>query len=153
MTDLDILLKAVGAVVLLLLLVWVVRHVMAIRQTVSQFVFAGAASVVLGVLTYHVALANGLLPLDSTGVGIGVGLLVFAAGSRRSRHVPSRIRHKIEAEWEARTGKKINRRKKHLDHRVPFALGGGHTEDNLRIIDKGKNLRKGKKLPGLFDWG
>jgi len=40
----------------------------------------------------------------------------------------------------------------HFDHIVPFAKGGSHTAESLRIISKAKNLNKGKKTSSPTDW-
>jgi hypothetical protein len=34
---------------------------------------------------------------------------------------------------------------------VPFSRGGDNSLRNLRVIEKHKNLRKGGKMPGLWD--
>jgi len=35
----------------------------------------------------------------------------------------------------------------HLDHRMPLALGGTNTDDNVQLLTKLCNLQKGKKHP------
>jgi 5-methylcytosine-specific restriction endonuclease McrA len=42
-------------------------------------------------------------------------------------------------------------RKHHIDHIWPHSAGGSNTVDNLRVIPKKKNLRKGAKKPKLKD--
>jgi hypothetical protein len=39
--------------------------------------------------------------------------------------------------------------KYHIDHRWPFSKGGSNTADNLRVILKEKNLKKGAKRPKM----
>ena len=39
----------------------------------------------------------------------------------------------------------------HIDHVWPHSRGGSNTGDNLRVIDKKRNLQKGAKRPGLRD--
>jgi 5-methylcytosine-specific restriction endonuclease McrA len=46
-------------------------------------------------------------------------------------------------------GEKYDSRKHHIDHVWPFSGGGSHTVDNLRVIERRKNLRKGAKRPRI----
>ena len=46
-------------------------------------------------------------------------------------------------------GEKFDPKKHHVDHVWPFSRGGSHTADNLRVIEKKKNLRKGAKRPRM----
>lgn len=80
---------------------------------------------------------------------VGVMAAVLAGNSvpRRSRGVPARIRRSVIAAWEAETGKTFDSREYEIDHVVPFSRGGSHTEDNLRIISRRSNRRKGRRLP------
>jgi predicted membrane channel-forming protein YqfA (hemolysin III family) len=41
--------------------------------------------------------------------------------------------------------------KHHVDHVVPFSKGGSHTKDNLRVIEKKRNLQKGARHPTLWE--
>jgi 5-methylcytosine-specific restriction endonuclease McrA len=38
----------------------------------------------------------------------------------------------------------------HLDHKIPLALGGTNTDDNMQLLRKTCNLQKGKKHPVDF---
>lgn len=37
--------------------------------------------------------------------------------------------------------------KYHLDHKMPLALGGGHTDENMQLLKQKCNSQKGKKHP------
>jgi hypothetical protein len=39
-----------------------------------------------------------------------------------------------------------------VDHKIPFAKHGWHTMDNLRVIRRDANRRKGGSEPKLEDW-
>jgi len=82
------------------------------------------------------------------GIVIGLFATVFLR-PKRSRHIPARVRRAVIA--RDLKGKKFDSRKYHIDHKWAFARGGSHTLDNLRVMDKKENLRKGKKRPGLWD--
>jgi hypothetical protein len=79
--------------------------------------------------------------------GVLAAFVVFIRTKPRSRHISAAVKRKKEAEFVLRTGKKFNRRKYELDHEVPHARGGGNSEDNIRVVEKGKNRSKGAKSP------
>jgi hypothetical protein len=71
---------------------------------------------------------------------------------RRSRHIPAAIRRAVIDRHERNTGKQFDSATEELDHIFPFAEGGGHTHDNLRVVKKSLNRRKGKTQPTIADW-
>jgi hypothetical protein len=79
--------------------------------------------------------------------GLLAAFVVFIRTKPRSRHISAAVRRKKEAEFVLRTGKKFNPRKHELDHEVAFSKGGSNTEDNLRVVEKGKNRSKGSRSP------
>ena len=74
------------------------------------------------------------------------GLLVFIRTKPRSRHIPASVRRKKEAEFVLKTGKKFDRKKYELDPEVPFSSGGGHSEANLQVVEKGKKPLKERTI-------
>ena len=82
----------------------------------------------------------------------GVGALIFFSrlqGKKRPRYIPKATRRAvIERDLK---GEKFDPEKHHIDHVWPFSKGGSHTTDNLRVIEKKKNLRKGAKRPRMRD--
>lgn len=68
---------------------------------------------------------------------------------RRSRHIPKLVRRAVIK--RDLKGEKFDSTKHHVDHVWPFSRGGSHTTDNLRVIEKKRNLRKGAKRPRLKD--
>lgn len=82
------------------------------------------------------------------------GILAFIGFARsqnekRSRYIPKSVRRAvIDRDLK---GEKFDPRKHHVDHVWPFARGGSHTTDNLRVIEKKKNLQKGAKRPRIRD--
>ena len=69
-----------------------------------------------------------------------VGAIVMSFIPGRSRYIPRSERRKIKGHGG------------HIDHIWPYWLGGSNTADNLRRISAKRNLRKGGKLPKLWDW-
>ena len=80
-----------------------------------------------------------------------VSLIFFGRwqGQKRSRYIPKSTRRAVIA--RDLKGEKFDPKKHHVDHVWPFAKGGSHTTDNLRVIDKKKNLEKGAKRPRMRD--
>jgi hypothetical protein len=70
---------------------------------------------------------------------------------KRSRHIPAHIKKAVIARDFKGREHEYDPQKYDIDHKWAFARGGSHTIDNLRAMERGKNRRKGKKKPGLFD--
>jgi len=78
---------------------------------------------------------------------LSFALLVRWQNKKRSRYIRKATRRAvIERDLK---GEKFDPQKHHVDHVWPFARGGSHTSDNLRVIEKKKNLQKGAKRPRL----
>lgn len=108
------------------------------RIIIVEAVYFGAVLVLIRLnFTVPVSLLSGLL----------AALLTDRMIPARSRHIPASVRRRKIAEHELRTGKKFNSRKYELDHGIPFARGGSHTADNLRVVEKKRNRSKGAKSP------
>jgi len=75
--------------------------------------------------------------------------LIVRQGKKRPRHIPRSIRKAVIA--RDLKGARFNPRRHHVDHVWPFSKGGSHTLDNLRVVDKKENLKKGSKRPRLRD--
>lgn len=92
--------------------------------------------------------------LQSSQEQIIAGIVAFVFFSRlqskkRTRYIPTTTRRAvIERDLK---GEKFDPEKHHIDHVWPFSRGGSHTTDNLRVIEKKKNLRKGAKRPRMRD--
>ena len=67
----------------------------------------------------------------------------------RKRSIPPHVRKAVLARDLG--NKPFDPSKHHIDHIWPFSKGGSHTLDNLRVIAKVENLRKGAKRPRLND--
>lgn len=68
---------------------------------------------------------------------------------KRSRNIPAHVKRAVIA--RDLKGEKYDSRKHHIDHKWAFSRGGSHTTDNLRVIAKKANLKKGAKKPGLWE--
>lgn len=73
-------------------------------------------------------------------------ILLVRAAPRRTRYIPRSERRKAIARYEL-SGKKYDPKRHHIDHIVPYARGGGSKADNLRVLDREKNLAKSAKPP------
>lgn len=66
-------------------------------------------------------------------------------GKKRSRYIPKATRRAVIA--TDLKGETFDPEKHHIDHVWPFSKGGSNTVDNLRVVEKRKNLQKGAKRP------
>ena len=142
LTDSRILYVIVAAVVFLVL-VSLRRRREAIRHAIRRVFFAEATYV----LVVYLMVLAGRTTLEALLAGVLSGFVVNKMMPGRSRHIPASVRRRKIAEYELRSGKKFNPRKHELDHEVPFARGGSHTEDNLVVTEKRRNRSKGAKSP------
>ncbi len=94
------------------------------------------------------------MKVQSANANVIAGLLSAAvlyqrASARRSRYISKSVRRAVIA--RDLKDEQYDARKHHIDHVWPFSKGGSHTADNLRVIAKRKNLKKGAKRPRLRD--
>jgi len=117
----------------------------AVRQALRLFILGFLA----GIVYYLWRGQMGGDPLWGDGLFFGVFALIFTR--KRSRHIPADAKRRvIERDFKGRTHE-YDPKRHHVHHKWAFARGGGHTPDNLRVIDKDKNLKKGKKRPGIWE--
>jgi 5-methylcytosine-specific restriction endonuclease McrA len=122
-----------------------------VRLFLLNLVKAGIVFLVsLVVLT---ALRVQLEPKPSLGISGVIAFLFFLRwqGTKRSRYIPKATKRAVTKRYAEETGEKYDPKKHHIDHRWPHSRGGSNTEDNLRVIERGKNLKKGAKRPKLRD--
>src|ERR1700680_5046316 len=90
---------------------------------------------------------------NGQGIRIGsyIGMCIAVASTpRRSRYIRASVRHKVLA--RDLQGERYDSRKHHIDHIWPHSRGGSNTGDNLRVLSKKENLRKGAREPKMRDW-
>ena len=110
--------------------------------TLAVFVFLGCRSV-LSNIAFHD-------PKGPTVIAAFVALCVFARKNRqRSRYISAAVRRAVVT--RDLKGEPYDGRKHHLDHVWAFARWGSNSADNLRVVDKRKNLKKGAKRPRLWE--
>ena len=80
-----------------------------------------------------------------------VALLFFGRfqSRKRSRYIPKATRRAVIK--RDLKGEKFDPEKHHVDHVWPHSKGGSNTTDNLRVVEKKKNLQKGAKRPRMRD--
>jgi hypothetical protein len=82
-------------------------------------------------------------------VGTTAALLIH--GPRTDRRIPRKTRRKVIARFEA-TGERFDPKLHDVDHIVPFAKGGDHSEINLRVVPRSANRRRGARMPKFRDF-
>jgi len=65
---------------------------------------------------------------------------------RRSRYIPRRHKMAAIARFEM-SGERYDPRKHEIDHIVPYARGGTHAADNLRVVPRDRNRGKSARSP------
>lgn len=98
---------------------------------------------------------QGLPPVEVVIVSALVGLAsawLLIKEPATSRRIPKAVRRQVIARDLTSKGLKWNPAKHHIDHVVPVVRGGDNSPRNLRVIKKEKNLRKGAKMPSIWDF-
>jgi hypothetical protein len=149
--NLDWLILGVGLVVALY---WL-RALRLAREGARFFLLnlVKASIVFLLALVVLTALRVRLEPQQLQGVSGVVAFLFLLRwqGAKRSRYIPKATKRAVTKPYADETGERYDPKKHHIDHRWPHSRGGSNTEDNLRVVEKGKNLKKAAKRPKLRD--
>jgi HNH endonuclease len=146
--NLDWIILAVGAVVALY---WL-RALRLAREGVRRFLFDVARSAIVFVVSFLAVAASGRLERSQVqGLSFCVAFFAFIIwqSRKRSRHISTSTRRAIiERDMP---GGEYDPQRHHIDHIWPHARGGSNTADNLRVIEKRRNLQKGAKRPRMRD--
>ncbi len=103
-----------------------------------------------GVFLMH-AIGYGMVHSLFVGFLMGVaGGFFFVRPPSRTRRVPRHIRQAVIA--RDLKGAPFDPALHHLDHIVPFSKGGDHSVENLRVMAKEDNIRRGAQMPKLRDF-
>ena len=139
---------AVGAVVCLY---WL-RGLRLAREG-ARLVLGNACLALLVFFICKGLLLRSLVPETNASLWAGMaGLVLFiqrSNGIRRSRHIPASVRRRVIA--RDLKGDPYDSKKHHIDHVWPHSKGGSNTADNLRVIEKKRNLKKGAQRPKLTE--
>lgn len=71
---------------------------------------------------------------------------VYVGGSTGRPHIPTRIRRAVMERDGRRCKECASPDDLSLDHIIPFSLGGPDTEENLRVLCRPCNSRKGNRV-------
>lgn len=109
------------------------------------------AFAVLAFIGFQFILAGIQVPQNNAVVLSGfAALVVFSVRKqrfRRSRYISKSVKRAIIA--RDLQDEEYDPEKHHIDHVWPFSRGGSHTSDNLRVIEKKRNLKKSAKRPRM----
>jgi hypothetical protein len=134
--------KGLDVIIWGILAVMFLRVLYAMRQSITRIIKVMLLSALGVVVVNLIAVVAHKPELHRWGfVGF---LLGFSLVRPRSRHIPSHERRKAIAAYE-RKGEKYDPRKHDLDHRWAFSKGGSNTADNLRVLERGENRRRGNR--------
>ncbi len=119
------------------------RRSNSISNDFSNLIIIGASFY----LTYRIAISK-LQGNQSEALLIAVIAAVIANelfSKKRTRHIPASERRKAIARFERETGEKYNPKKHEIDHIAPFSRGGNNIANNLRVIPKKENRKRGNR--------
>jgi hypothetical protein len=91
-------------------------------------------------------------PIEAIVFGVICGIAGgywFIGPPKRSRKIPPHIRRAVIA--RDLKGSRFDPKIHHIDHIVPYSHDGDHSIENLRVVTRGENLRRGAKKPRLRD--
>ncbi len=130
----------------------VFRELWAAREGIAHDLKNVVLAVVLGLVVYGaIPLAENPTVLEQReALAFLAAAIALWLAPRRSRSIPSDVRPAV-IRRDLR-GRRFDPSRHHIDHIWPFSRGGSHTEDNLRVVNKRKNLRKGARKPKPWDW-
>ena len=84
--------------------------------------------------------------------------IILLASRKRSRHIPTRSKRIAWAEFvkeyynnPENRNKPLRKKDYEFDHFHPFSKGGTSEPENIRVIPKRENRRKGAKMPSFWD--
>jgi hypothetical protein len=138
------------AAIFLVLLYWLRAWWLAwegIRFFLSKLLVAGA--VFLALVVYLQRSQPWTLQQDEIPAGVAAVAVFLLLPRRRSRYISQDVRREVVA--RDLKGQKFDGKRHHIDHVWPHSKGGSNTADNLRVVDKSRNLRKGAKRPRFWD--
>jgi hypothetical protein len=142
--------SGVDWLLLIALGVFILYHLKALRlsrETARPAIRDFAIGVLIGLLYYFWrGAAHGDPPIEAVLFGV-IALVIFPR--KHTRYIPAKVKRQVVA--RDLKGERYDSRKHHIDHKWPHSRGGSNTADNLRVIDKRKNLKKGAKKPGLWE--
>lgn len=139
---------ATFAVLCFLALAYSLRVAYCVRQGLLWMCQAFLVGVIAASGAALAAELSGLPGIAASGIAGVCGWIAFGLVPKRSRHIPKSVRRQVIQKHIRKKGS-YNPQKHHLDHRVPFSKGGSHTADNLRVISKRRNLKKGARMPSF----
>jgi hypothetical protein len=128
-------------VVLFAVSVW--RRRQSIGRTIRNIVLVEAVYLGGAVILSRL----GVPGIEAVLLGLILSLLVVIRLPARRRYIPASERRRAIARHELKTGRKFDHLRQEIDHEVPFARGGGHSADNLQVMDRKANRGKGAKSP------
>ena len=118
------------------------------RESIGQKVRSFCLTLASAGVTFWIArqfTTNGWIILLAA-LLVEVLVLQRTAPRSRSRYIPRSERRKAIARFE-RSGKLYDPRLHHIDHIIPYSRGVSNKVDNLRVMDRDRNLAKSDKSP------
>lgn len=139
-----------------LILAWYLYQIASRKmETIRYKIRSSVVGLVVYLMVAYVLVAQGLPLFEAVSVGVLVGMgsaWLLIRPPRRDRRPSKAVRREVIARDLTSKGLKWDPTKHHIDHLVPRSQGGDNSPRNLRVVEKQKNLRKGGKMPGFWDF-
>jgi hypothetical protein len=121
----------------------------AVREAIGWWIRALFRSLVAFVAAVLVTAAMHVTGKEAALIAWFCAAIAIATVRRRSRHVRASVKRYVIA--RDLKGIQYDPQEHHIDHVWPYSRGGSGTIDNLRVIARTSNLRKGARPPRLRD--
>jgi hypothetical protein len=150
----DLLFIGVGLLAAIVLF-YVIQVGKRMRRTLAFRLKRTVVGMTLYAISVKLCLVDHCSPIETIAISLGVSFLFvrLMPTPKRSRYVPARVKRAVigrhlggdrDAEYDSE--------RYHLDHIVPLSKGGDTSIENLRVLPKEKNLKKGARMPRVTDY-
>jgi hypothetical protein len=123
------------------------------RQVVKFKLRRVAVYIVCVVVGIAVIPSHGYSTQDAAIFSIFVGTTVafaFVRPPKADRRIPTKMRRAVIA--RDLKGEAFDPKLHDIDHIVPFSKGGDHSKENLRVMARSENRRRGARMPKFKDF-
>lgn len=93
--------------------------------------------------------------IETLAISLGVSFLVvrLMPTPKRSRNIPLHVKRAVVARHlRDDEAAEYDSERYHLDHIVPLSKGGDTSVENLRVLPREANLKKGARMPRITDF-
>ena len=144
-------LAIVGGLAFVLMLLYVFQVAKRTREEIRFRAKRAGLAAVLYASSVIILRSQGYTPWETLAFSFLVALTpaVLIKAPKRARYIPAWVRKAVVA--RDLKGQPVDPRTHHIDHVVPYSKYGDHSPENLRVVPKDYNLRRGARMPGFLE--